>query len=216
MKRVFTLLTGIFLLCQTNNVSAQSGSPPGKISRSDLFRFLRNLTFGRSPDADQDTLSAGPSSFTLNRGHPVADSVLRKYCENVETARRRIYYISERAYRMSFQVRGIYVRDEVLFFQLLVANHSHLDYDIDSIRFFITDKQRPKKGPVKIIGLSPLLVYGNNRIIKGKDRQQCVIAFPRFTLPASKRLIMQVLEKNGGRNLQVQADNFALLRAREI
>jgi hypothetical protein len=53
-------------------------------------------------------------------------------------------------------------------------------------------------------------------MIRGKSRELPVIVLPRFTLPSNKHLVIEVLEKNGGRNLALQAYNFTLLRPRLI
>ncbi len=117
---------------------------------------------------------------------------------------------------MSMQVKGIYTRDGMIFFRLFLCNHSPLDYDIDSIRFYITDNRWQKNAPVQIIGLSPVYIYGNTRMVRGKSREFPIIVLPQFTLASGKHLVIEVLERNGGRHLQLQAYNFTLLRPRLI
>jgi hypothetical protein len=117
---------------------------------------------------------------------------------------------------MSLQLKGIYTREDMIFFRLFLCNHSHLDYDIDSIRFYVTDNRWRKNTSLQITRLSPVYIYGNTQVIRGKGREAPVIVLPRFTLSAGKHLVIEVLEKNGGRNLQLQAYNFTLLRPRLI
>lgn len=216
MKRVLALMAGSLLLAMTTPVSAQSGSPPRQGLRDGLQALFSRSSANQAPKATTDSLIGGtPPPARSNIPH-VDENVLRNYCEKLVTAKRKIYYLSDRLFKMSLQVRGIYIREEVLFFQVAICNHSHLNYDVDSIRLYIADTQKPKNGHVQAIALPPLYVYGNARVIRGKTREMCVIVLPKFTLPASKRLVMQVLEKNGGRHLQLLADNFALVRARVI
>jgi hypothetical protein len=132
------------------------------------------------------------------------------------SAKRSIYYLNDYSYKMAFQLRAIYTREETMFFCLGLSNHSHIDYSIDSIRFYIADEKRSGNMPVKGAGLIPLCVYGNTRMIRGKTREYCVFALPRFTLPAKKLLVIDVAEKNGGRHLQLLANNYTLVRARLI
>lgn len=103
-----------------------------------------------------------------------------------------------------------------MFFCLGLSNHSHIDYGIDSIRFYIADEKRGTNKAVKGTALTPLCVYGNTRTIRGKTREYCVFALPRFTLPDKKILVIDVSEKNGGRHLQLLANNYTLVRARLI
>lgn len=157
-------------------------------------------------------------SYSLQRKKMLQakDSDLQSCCEKVVTAKRKIYYLSDRIFKMAFQLKGIYTRKDMLFFQMAICNRSHLDYDIDTIRFFITDNRRSRGTRAATLELAPLFFYGNTRTVKGKTRELGVAVLPRFTLPSSGRLVIQILEKNGGRHLQIEANNYALVNARVI
>lgn len=120
---------------------------------------------------------------------------------------------------MKLQIRGIYTRGEAIFFSLRLINRSPLDYDVDSIRFFLTQKEKgvhPAAPRTRVKTLSPVYVYDSATLIKGYGRVASVIVLPRLTLGRGKRLLIEVLEKNGGRLLQVQASNFTLVNAKLI
>jgi hypothetical protein len=160
-----------------------------------------------------------PPGFTISpRTYPGSDDgALKGCCEKLMSAKRSIYYLNDWSYKMMFQVRAIYTREETMFFCLSLANHSHIDYSVDSIRFYIADdSRRPGRTAVRGAGLTPVCVYGNTRMIRGKTREYCVFALPRFTLPAKKILVIDVSEKNGGRHLQLLANNYTLVKARLI
>jgi hypothetical protein len=154
---------------------------------------------------------AGP----VTRG-PGSSETLQNCCERLINAKRNIYYLNDWRYGMAFQLRSIHTREETLFFCLGLCNHSHIDYGIDSIRFYITDEKKGGNKTLKGAALMPVLVYGNTRMIRGKTRERCVFALPRFTLPDKKILVIDVTEKNGGRHLQLLANNYTLIRARLI
>jgi hypothetical protein len=188
MKSAFTLLTSSILL----NLSAPPVATP---TYPEKTRFL---------SANEETL--------------------RNCCEKMEKDRRRIFYLNTRKGRMNFQVKGIYTHEETIFFLLLLRNHSYIDFDVDSIRFYEADRwgkspittplHSPVHSPIKV--LRAVYTFGNTKLIRGKSEELSVIALPRFTLPEGKRLVIEVTEKNGGRNLHLFADNFTLLRARLI
>ena len=146
----------------------------------------------------------------------ITEEALKICCEKVENDKRRIYYLSTRNGRMVMQIKGIYTRESLLFFHLSLCNRSHLDYDMDSIRFFIAEKGGQKGVARKVTELKPVYVRGNMKIIRGKSREPSVIALRRFTLPPGKHLLIEAREKNGGRHLQLQTDNNTLVRARLI
>lgn len=144
------------------------------------------------------------------------DETVEGCCEKLMSAKRSIYYLNDWSYKMAFQLRGIYTREETMFFCLGFYNHSHINYSVDSIRFYIADQRRSGNVAVKGARLIPLCVCGNTRIIRGKSKEYCVFALPGFTLPAKKLLVIDVSEKNGGRRLQLLANNYTLVKARLI
>jgi hypothetical protein len=151
-----------------------------------------------------------------NQGKKNTDGVMQNDCEKLLKDHRRIYYLNSRHFRMSMQIRGIYTQGEMVFFRMHFNNHANINYDVDSIRFFIKDAYPQKKGKQGVVELSPVYTYGNVRLIHGKSQEDAVMVFPRFTLQPGKRLSVEVSEKNGGRRLEVLADNFTLVRARLI
>lgn len=204
MKQNFAIIAGSFFIGLASSVLAQSGSPPNP-------GFINP-----APMTSISSATTRPPSVLPGKGMQVDEKVLKDCCEKLGNDKRRIYYLNTRSYRMSLQVKGIYIREGMLFFRLFLCNHSHLDYDVDSIRFYVTDNHWRKNTSLQVTGLSPIYVYGNTQVIRGKSRELPVIVLPRFTLPSDKHLVIEVLEKNGGRNLQLQAYNFTLLRSRLI
>ena len=140
---------------------------------------------------------------------------LENWCRQVQKDRRRIYYLINRSVRMNFQVKGIYTHQGLLFFRLAISNRSHLDYTVDSIRFFMWDGRNAKRHIPSIL-LPSVFSYGNTSLIRGKSAEESVIVLPQFTLPAEKWLIIEVSEKHGGRKLELLVSNFTLLRSRLI
>ena len=74
---------------------------------------------------------------------------------------------------------------------------------------------RPEAGENQL-EVPALYVLGNTRLIRGKATELWVYALPRFTLPKGKCLIIRIMEKNGGRTLELQTDNYTILKARVI
>jgi hypothetical protein len=217
MKFVFALLTGSILLSLTIGIRAQTSGSSGQALHQ-LFSVVL-----RSPAAMDTTAAAGAGEKKKGKERdkekemaPISDEALKICCEKVENDKRRIYYLSDRNSRMVMQLKGIYTRESLLFFHLSLCNRSNLDYDMDSIRFYIADRQGGKGVSPKVTELRPVYIHGNMKLIRGKSREPSVIALRRFTLPPGKRLLIVAREKNGGRHLQLQADNYTLIRARLI
>ncbi len=193
--------------------------------------FLLMLAAGLPACPAIASARARPDAGGTARGFPrkaltkERDESLESCCERLMSAKRSIYYLNAHSYKMALQLRAIYARDETMFFCLGLSNHSHINYSVDSIRFYIADEKQPAAFAVRGTGgtpgarsaaMIPLCICGNTRIIRGKTREFCVFALPRFTLPAKKLLVIDVSERNGGRHLQLLADNYLLVRARLV
>ena len=172
--------------------------------------FVSHAGLGSSPISRR--IPANP----VRRAGGISEKEIQVCCSRLQKDHRRIYYLINRGSRMDLQLKGIYSREKLLFFRLSLGNHSHLDYDVDSVRFLIRDRRVTKTNIAAVRSLPALYTYGNTRSIKGKSREESVIVLPQFTLPDGKRLVIEVTEKNGGRKLQLFVDNFTLLRSKPV
>ena len=234
MKRVFAFLTGCALLSRPGYAQGQGGvaygpglrqlsaaamrAPPeveeavmqkyAAVNAAEVKSVAEECAMGRTA---LDTTAAG-----TGRSGEVNKALLKACCEKIIKDWQRIYYLNNRNGKMKLQIRGIYTRGEAIFISLRLINRSPLDYDVDSIRFSLTQKEKGVHPAPRVKILSPVYVYDSATLIKGYGRVTSVIVLPRLTLGKGKRLRIEVLEKNGGRQLQVQASNFTLENAKLI
>jgi hypothetical protein len=194
MKLLLVLLAGYALLCQPGNAAAQAGMA-----------------------AARDQPATGLVQPAANREQPAANQAqLKSCCQKIARDIQRIYYLNNRNGKVRLVVRGIYTRGKSLFFSLKLINRSALDYDVDSIRFFVAEKQKGVHPLQRLNELAPVYVYDSAVLVKGFSRATSVFVLPRLTLARHRRLQIEVLEKNGGRHLLVQASNFTLETAKLI
>jgi hypothetical protein len=207
MKMLFAFLTGYALLGPPGYVAAQLPLMH-RSSVNDLF-----VTADAGPPVTDRAAPAGDKGDKPTAFNKV---VLKACCEKIVKDIQRIYFLNNRNGKMKLQVRGLYTRGVALFFALRLTNRSPLDYDVDSIGFFIMQKGRHKQPSVRLNELSPVYVYDSAVRVKGFGRVTSVIVLPRLTLARGQRLMIEVSEKNGGRQLQVLTSNFTLENARLI
>jgi hypothetical protein len=194
MKLLLVLLEGYALLGEPGHVAAQPGMAAGR-----------------------DQPAAGLERSAGNREQVAASQAqLRTCCQKIVRDVQRLYYLNNRNGKMRLVVRGIYTRGKSLFFSLKLINRSPLDYDVDSIRFFVAEKVKGVRPLERINELKPIYVYDSATLVKGYGRTATVYVLQRLSLPLHHRLQIEVLEKNGGRQLLVQAANFTLETAKLI
>ncbi len=216
---------GCFLLSGESHVLAQATvcKDPGMIN---LLTAVRRS--GPNPAVMEQVTEQAGARKDGEKPSVLSKEALEQYCERISRDRSWLFFTQSRYGKMKIRMCGVYTHGSTLFFLLRVSNRSPLDYEVDSVRFFIDEAPRTliqwltKTPPVrtpfhpKIIPLRPVFVYDSLTSVKAYGRGLCVLAFPRFTLPRGRRLFIEITERNGGRLLCVTASNFVLERARFI
>lgn len=121
--------------------------------------------------------------------------------------------IKDKKWDMMAQIEGIYIKDDVIYYQLFLSNESPIDYDIDLLRFYIRDEKKSKRTAIQENELKPLYIAGNTSQIKANSSSVIVVALDKFTIPDAKYLAVQIMEKNGGRHLFMKVNNRKIMKA---
>jgi hypothetical protein len=205
------MLAASALLGQCTRVVAQEATSQGKALDQLFSAYIRSSAVTPSTPKPPPKKEAG---LILNQ------AVMRTCCERIVKDVQRVFFLRDRSGKMKLQLKGVYSHGPALFFWLQLNNRSVLDYDVDSIRFLITDaaKGRHPPSPSQMSGrlLEPVFVYDSTAMIPGHSKVSNVFVLPRFTLPAGRQLLIHVREKNGGRHLSILTTNWTLERARFI
>ena len=204
MNRILSVLTGLALLSQANHAVAQAEAAKSK-GLQDLFSSLTR--FSVIDDGRFETAEKVEEEHTI---------LFKASCEKIMKEGLRVTWLNSRNGKMKLQLRGIYTQGSALYFQVRLLNRSPLDYDVAGIRFLIAEPANRKHPVIIVRELLPVFIYDSSTLVRGYSRVTNVLVLPRFTLPHGKRLLVEVLEKNGGRHLQVAAGNFILEKARII
>lgn len=116
-------------------------------------------------------------------------------------------------WNMMAEVTGIYAQNDVLYFQVQFSNQSPLDYEPELLRLFIRDNKKAKRTAVQEQEQTPLLMQNRPIVIKAMSSHTMVIAVQKFTIPDNKKMLLQCMEKNGGRHLQLRINNRKLMQS---
>jgi len=118
--------------------------------------------------------------------------------------------------QMKLALLGIYIQDNTLFYHLKVSNNSNIPFHTDLLRFYVRDKQRVKRTAAQEVPEVPVFHKGRSDLIKGKTSEELVFALPKFTIPDAKLLFIELMEKRGGRHLQLTIKNRTIVKAKLI
>lgn len=153
-----------------------------------------------------------PQPIAVFAKDATTDEVAKK-AKEVSGRDRMIKGIRDNDYDVVMDLKGIYIHNDVLYFQLSLQNHSAINYDIQSLRFFIHDKKRSKRTASQEIEMQPTYILGNIGQILHASEQTVCVALPKFTIPDKKYLAIQLMEKNGGRHLSLKIKNKLLVHS---
>lgn len=118
-------------------------------------------------------------------------------------------------YGMRLETEGIYIKNDVLFFQFHLHNQTHIGFDASSIRFFIRDRKKSKRTAIQDKEVEPLYVLQSGDPQSGKG-QTIIAAFARFTIAEGKLFTIEIMEKDGDRNPSNRLKQKKLLKARSL
>lgn len=137
------------------------------------------------------------------------------YAKMAYGQRKEIRADRDKRYDMDFRMNGLFIHDNIMYFRLKIENLSTISYTINQLRFFIRDKRKAKRTASQEIEIKPLYIYNNTATIKGNMEHTLVVAVSKFTIPNKKYLVVQLSEKNGGRQLELDISNKKLVRLME-
>lgn len=97
-----------------------------------------------------------------------------------------------------------------------IKNSSNVPFDIDFVRMKIVDRKVAKQTAIQETVIYPLRAYNFISSVGGNQTERTVFTIDKITIPNDKQLVIELFEKNGGRNQVFVIENADLLRAEEI
>jgi hypothetical protein len=140
-------------------------------------------------------------------------TALSTYANGILDNKPTMHGVRDHKWDMLAKIIGIYIKDNVIYYQLQLNNQSPIDYDIDFLRFYIRDKKKGKRTATQENELTPLYIAGNTSQVKANSYNTIVIALEKFTIPDAKYLAVEINEKNGGRHLFMKGNNNKIIKA---
>lgn len=121
--------------------------------------------------------------------------------------------IRQRRFLTGIALTGIYIEKDLLYFQIQLENQTNIPYDSEQFRLFIRDNKQSKRTASQEMEKIPIALLGDASRIPAQSTQTLVLALPKFTIPDQKHLEIELMEQNGGRNLQISVKNRHLMKA---
>ncbi|TKK64705.1 conjugative transposon protein TraN [Ilyomonas limi] len=141
---------------------------------------------------------------------------LQNTVKQVAAEKKRMYALHARSGLVHLLLKGLYIKNDVFYFQFMISNLSNISFSIQNIAFTIKDSRKAKRKAVQERVLQPLLTNETDSSVQSHSSGVRVVALPKFTLENGKYLSIRVFEENGGRNLVLKVYNRHLLAAKPL
>ena len=120
--------------------------------------------------------------------------------------------VSRKHQRMIMRLNNIYTVGEYFFIDFSVENMTNLRFDIDELRFKLTDKKQHKRTTVQSIELESVFLLDKSKSFQSGYRQ--VVVLKKMTFPNDKVLSIELSEKQiSGRTISISIDYEDVLAA---
>lgn len=144
----------------------------------------------------------------------VTSAAMKIIAENILMLPKRHPIKRTAHYGMKLFLKGIYIRDNVMYYHLTIVNHSNIPFHTEMLSLYTKDKQKVKRTATQEVYEAPLYIYGNSDEVKGKTSLDVVIALSKFTIPEAKLLVIELMEMKGGRHVALRVRNRTIVKAR--
>ena len=137
---------------------------------------------------------------------------MTKYARTIWNSTARIRNVSTKQHRMVMRLNNIYSVGEYFFLDFSIENKTNIRFDIDEMRFKLSDKKQSKATNAQVIELTPALVLDQSQGFKHGYRN--VVVLKKMTFPNDKVLTIEISEKQiSGRNIILSIDYEDVLYA---
>jgi conjugative transposon TraN protein len=116
--------------------------------------------------------------------------------------------------KLYLALNNIFVSGNKLFFIVSVGNMSNINYDIDYFKLTVKNKKNVEASSIQEIEKLPVFSYKKPETIQGSTKlQSFVLVFEKFTIPAERKLVFEMGEKNGGRTISYSVKQDLIIDA---
>lgn len=123
---------------------------------------------------------------------------------------------ARKEFGIEYELQGLFVQDNLFYFVFEISNKSAIDYEVESLRFFVRDNKQVKRTASQELEISPIPIAESEVSVAGSAKQKIVCVLPKFTLADQKHLLIEIKEKDGGRNFEIRLKNKDLMKAKWI
>ncbi|TXD84492.1 DUF4138 domain-containing protein [Subsaximicrobium wynnwilliamsii] len=130
-----------------------------------------------------------------------------KFSSYLLDKRQRIATIQKRNEGIVLSIKNIVFDKEELYFVIEIENKSTLDYDLNFLNLSVETRQKGKKKSLQKLFEEPIFKYKLPQKITEGEVVRLVYVLPKFSISNDRRLVVELNEKNGERDLKLKVSH---------
>lgn len=159
------------------------------------------------------------STGSVNPGGPIELTSLPSDIITLREEARRLsllhpfLHISAKAEKIKAVATGIYLSDSLQWFTLRLFNGSRIPFQPGFVRYYMVDKKVVKRKATQDQALEPVFTDVPESV-PGRSERRFAVGFSPFTVPSTKRLVIQISGVDGGRTVTLKVKSKQILKAK--
>ncbi len=185
------------------------------VCRDNIYSF--KAVYSTTCDLNLELTQFRADKLTERYGSTVPMYRVKAWADQMQLQKRTIFNRGESEYGIAFKITGIGIKENLLFMQFTVTNHTNIIYKMEDVKFMIRDKKKKKAVNVQAYPVTPEYFSHNALFIAPGTTMSLVVAFKTFTIPGRRAMEVSLFEKTGGhtgRNLSFDIKNKDILKAK--
>ena len=128
-----------------------------------------------------------------------------------------LHHPSVKVAKTKLSLANLWIKDDLLYFQLHLDNPSPIPYDIAITKYYERDNTKAKRTTVVEKEVTPYYErFNETRRIASGAAENFIIVFPKFTIADSKHFAIELFEKDGDRHLVLNIKGKKILAASSL
>ncbi|WPY98362.1 DUF4138 domain-containing protein [Christiangramia sp. OXR-203] len=127
-----------------------------------------------------------------------------RFCSYLLNNQKRVALKQKRKEGVVLNLENIAFEKEELYFVIQIENNSSLDYDLNFLNLFVETRQKGKSKSLQRIYKETLHKHQLPSKIKEGTNSRLVYVMPKFSISDERRVILELNEKNGERNIKLK------------
>lgn len=155
-----------------------------------------------------------PSECILYNNPSVSMSTeeMSRYARRIWNSPAKYRNVKTHQHRLMMRLNNIYSCGDYFFIDFTVLNRSRLKFDIDDIRFTLSDKKIAKATNQQVVSLQPVFLLDKSQSFRSAYRN--VVVIKKMTFPNDKVLTVELSERQiSGRTISMTIDYEDVLSA---